>query len=49
MEIKPIVEKRITEIWQEFSDLEMCRIPPLSVDKIDETGLVFIGINSSIL
>jgi hypothetical protein len=37
MEIKTIVENRITEIWQEFSDLEMCKISPLSVVESDET------------
>ncbi|MFA9388755.1 MAG: hypothetical protein ACERKD_03055 [Prolixibacteraceae bacterium] len=48
LDIKQITEQRISEIWQEFSDLEMCKIPPLSVDEIDETGIVFIGINPSL-
>jgi len=46
--IKQVTEQRILSIWEEFSDLELCKIPPLSVDEIDETGIVFIGINPSI-
>lgn len=48
MDIKSIAEQRISSIWKEFSDLELCKIPPLSVEKIDETGIVFIGINPSL-
>lgn len=48
MDIKSIVEQRILSIWEEFSDLELCKIPPLSLEVIDETGIVFIGINPSL-
>jgi len=48
MDIKSIVEQRILAIWEEYSDLELCKIPPLSVEVIDETGIVFIGINPSL-
>ncbi|MCX6237631.1 MAG: hypothetical protein NTY07_08765 [Bacteroidia bacterium] len=46
--IKEITEQRILSIWEEFSDLELCKIPHLSVEKIDETGISFIGNNLSI-
>lgn len=48
LNLKSIIEKSLTDLWEEFSDLELCKIPPLSVEVIDETGIVFIGINPSL-
>lgn len=48
MKTKEIVEKRINDIWEEFSTNYYCQIPPLCVSEIPENGIVFIGINPSL-
>lgn len=48
MNIKSIVEKRLSAVWDKYKNLETTRIPALSVDEVPEDAIVFIGINPSI-
>ena len=48
MKTKELVENRINEIWNEYSNFPFCQISPLCVSEISETGIIFIGLNPSL-
>lgn len=48
MKTKDIIEDRINSIWNEYSNFSFCRLSPLSVSEISETGIIFIGLNPSL-
>lgn len=45
--IQNLAEKKINDLWSEFSGIELCKFPPNSSLEIPKSGLVFIGINPS--
>lgn len=48
MNIKNLIEQEINDLWLNFSDLDICKTPPLSINEIPDSGIIFIGINPSL-
>lgn len=46
--IRELVEERLNTLWEEFKDEEFCKLSPVSISKVPDNGLVFIGINPSL-
>ncbi len=48
LEVKTFVEKKINDLWQEYSDQAFCEVSPCCVSEINTKGIVFIGLNPSL-
>lgn len=48
IDVKNIVEVKINKIWKEFSKNVTFGIPPLTIEKIPDAEIIFIGINPSL-
>lgn len=48
MNTKELIENQINNIWNEYSNFSFCRYSPLSVSEVNETGIIFIGLNPSL-
>ena len=45
--LKEIIGKDIDQIWEDFKQENFCKYPPCSVESIELSELIFIGINPS--
>ncbi|MEH6659829.1 hypothetical protein [Leeuwenhoekiella marinoflava] len=45
--LKGIIGKDIDQIWEDFIEEDFCKYPPCSVESIELSDLIFIGINPS--
>jgi len=48
IDIKNTIGQKIDEIWAEYKNEDFCKYPPCSVEQIEFSDLIFIGINPSI-
>jgi hypothetical protein len=48
IKVKEIVGNKINRIWEKYSEEVKCNIPPLTVEKIPDADIVFIGLNPSL-
>ena len=47
--IQNIVEDRLNELWKEFENEDFCKFSPNSIKEVPDDGLVFIGLNPSLI
>ena len=48
IDVKKMVTKKINKIWSEFSEEITSNIPPLTIEEIPDSEIVFIGLNPSL-
>lgn len=48
LNIQDLIENKVNKLWYEFSELEICKIPPLAKLEIPDEGLIFMGVNPSL-
>jgi hypothetical protein len=46
--IPSLIQDKINNLWKKFSDLDICKIPPIASHGIPDKGIVFMGINPSL-
>ncbi|WP_026709035.1 hypothetical protein [Flavobacterium frigidarium] len=47
--IENIVRDSVNKLWSEFSNEEFCKYSPHSIAEVPEEGLIFIGLNPSMI
>ena len=47
--IQNIVEDRLNKLWKEFENEDFCKFSPNSIKEVPEDGLIFIGLNPSLI
>jgi len=48
LDVEHIVKNEINQLWSKYSKEAYCEVPPLSIGKINNSSLIFIGINPSL-
>ena len=47
--IQNLVEERLNKLWKEFANAEFCEFSPNSILEVPDDGIIFIGINPSLI
>jgi hypothetical protein len=47
--IQNIVEDRLNKLWEEFENEDFCKFSPNSIKEVPEDGIIFIGLNPSLI
>ena len=47
--IENLVKDKINKLWREYADEEFCQFSPSSIAEVPDDGLIFIGINPSMI
>ncbi|MEX1002261.1 MAG: hypothetical protein WDZ35_09125 [Crocinitomicaceae bacterium] len=49
IDIQNIVEDSLNELWAEYKNEEFCKFSPNSIKEVPDNGLIFIGLNPSLI
>lgn len=49
IDIQNIVEGRLNKLWKEFDGTDFCKYSPNSIKDVPNDGLIFIGLNPSLI
>ncbi|WAC01586.1 hypothetical protein N7U66_16780 [Lacinutrix neustonica] len=49
MNIRDLIETKVNALWQEFKAEDYCKFSPNSIAEVPDNGIIFIGINPSMI